>query len=82
MMEEVRSSIHEFDLVKVCKKQKNQLLRDYSGNFKKCENPFKKQKKSVKTNLHEVTLDEFKHSLHNYCFTRSKAVSKVFCRVQ
>ena len=31
----VRSSIHEFDLVKeVCKKHKNQLLRDYSVNFK------------------------------------------------
>ena len=64
----VRSSIHEFDLVKeVCKKHKNQLLRDYSVNFKKCEDPFKKHKTSVKTNLHEVTLDEFKHSLHNYC---------------
>ena len=64
----VRSSIHEFDLVKeVCKKDKNQLLRDYSVNFRKCEDPFKKHKKSVKTNLHEVTLDEFKHSLHNCC---------------
>ena len=31
----VRSSIHNFDLVKeVCKKHKNQLLRDYSVNFK------------------------------------------------
>ena len=40
----VRFSIHEFDLVKeVCKKHKNQLLRDYSVNFKKCEDPFKKQ---------------------------------------
>ena len=40
----VRSSIHNFDLVKeVCKKHKNQLLRDYSVNFKKCEDPFKKQ---------------------------------------
>ena len=29
----VRLSIHEFDLVKVCKKHKNQLLRDYSVNF-------------------------------------------------
>ena len=37
------------------------------ANFKKCEDPFKKHKTSVKTNLHEVTLDEFKHSLHNYC---------------
>ena len=64
----VRLSIHEFDLVKeVCKKHKNQLLRDYSVNFKKCEDPFKKHKTSVKTNLHEVTLDELKHSLHNYC---------------
>ena len=70
----VRSSIHEFDLVKegtkgtkVCKRHKNGLLRDYQVNFKKCEDPFKKHKTSVKTNLHEVTLDEFKHSLHNYC---------------
>ena len=63
----VRSSIHEFDLVKgVCKKNKNQLLRDYSVNFKKCQDPFKKHKASVKTNLHEVIWDEFKHSLHNY----------------
>ena len=63
----VRLSIHEFDLVKeVCKINKNQLLRDYSVNFTKCENPFKKHKTSVKTNCHEVTLDEFKHSLHEY----------------
>ena len=56
----VRSSIHEFDLVKeVCKKHKNQLLRDYSVNFKKCEDPFKKYKTSVKINLYGVTLDEF-----------------------
>ena len=75
----VRWSIHDFDSVKeVCKKHKNQLLRDYSVNFKKCEDPFKKHKRSVKTNLHEVRLDEFKHSLHNYCFAWSKAVSKVF----
>ena len=40
----VRLYIHEFDLPKeVCKKHKNQLLRDYSVNFKKCEDPFKKQ---------------------------------------
>ena len=64
----VRLYIHEFDLAKeVCKKHKNQLLIDYSVNFKKCEDPFKKHKTSVKTNLHEVTLDELKHSLHNYC---------------
>ena len=57
----------ELDLVKeVCKNHKNQLLRDYSANFKKCEDPFKKYKTSVKTNLHEVTL-EFKHSRHKYC---------------
>ena len=44
----VTSSIHEFDLVReVCKKHKNQLLRDYSANFKKCEDPFKKHKTSV-----------------------------------
>ena len=44
----VTSSIHEFDLVReVCKKYKNQLLRDYSANFKKCEDPFKKHKTSV-----------------------------------
>ena len=31
----VRSSIHEFDLVKeVCKKHKNELLRNYSVDFK------------------------------------------------
>ena len=28
-----RSSIHKFDLVKVCKKHKNQMLGDYSVNF-------------------------------------------------
>ena len=53
----VRSSIHEFALVKeVCKKHKNQLLRDYSVNFKKSEDPYKTHKTSAKTNLHEVTL--------------------------
>ena len=66
-MLKVRLSIHEFDLLKeVCKKNKTELLRDYSVNFKKCEDPFKKRKTSVKTNLHEVTLDEFKHFFHNY----------------
>ena len=75
----VRSSIHEFDLVKeVCKKYKNQLLRDYSVNFKNCEDPFKKRKTSVKTNLHEAILDGIKHSLHNYCFARSKTALKLF----
>ena len=45
----VKSSIHEFDLVKeVCKKHKNQLLRDYSVNFKKCEDPFKNTKHQLK----------------------------------
>ena len=53
----VRWSIYEFYLVKeVCKKHKNKLLRDHSVNFKKCEDPFKKHKTSVKTNLHEVSL--------------------------
>ena len=69
----VRLSIHEFDLVKeVCKKHKNQLLRDYSVNFKKFEESFKKHKASVKTNLHEVTLDGFKHSLLKYCVLASQ----------
>ena len=62
-----RSSIHKFDLVKVCKKHKNQMLGDYSVNFLKCEDPFKKLKTSIKTNLYEVTLGEFKHFLHEYC---------------
>ena len=75
----VRSSIHEFDLVKeVCKKHKNQLLRDYSVNFKKCEDPFKKHKRSVKTKLHEVTLDEFKHSLHNCVLPGQKLCQRCF----
>ena len=53
----VRWSIYEFYLVKeVCKKNKNQLLRDYSVNFKKCEDPFKKHKTSAKANLHEINL--------------------------
>ena len=57
----VRLSMHEFDLVKeVCKKHKNQLLRDYSVNFKKL-------KASVKTNLYEFTLDKFKCSFHKCC---------------
>ena len=53
----VRWSIYEFYLVKeVCKKNKNQLLRDYSVNFKKFEDPFKKHKTSAKANLHEINL--------------------------
>ena len=75
----VRLSIHEFDLVKeVCKKHKNQLLREYSVNFKKYEDPFKKHKTSVKTNLHEVTLDEFKHSLHNCVLPVQKLCLRCF----
>ena len=45
----VRLSIHEFDLVKeVCKKHKNQLLRDYSVNFKKCEDYLRNSKHQLK----------------------------------
>ena len=45
----VRSSIHEFDLVKeVCKKHKNQLFRDYSVNFKQCEIHLRNTKHQLK----------------------------------
>ena len=44
----------------VCKYHKNQFVNEFSNNYRRCEDPLKIHKTSVKTSLHEITLEEFR----------------------
>lgn len=44
----------------VCVRHKTQFIKDFSHGFRKCEDPLGIQKSAVRTNLHEVTREEYK----------------------
>ena len=54
------------------------LMKNKNLIKKIADTSFKKRKRSVKTNIHEVTLDEFKHSLHKHCVLPDQKLSRVF----
>ena len=59
----VRSKLENFDDIKnICTHHKNHFIRDYSNSHKKCSDPFNIHKSTVKTNLHVVTLEEYKEA--------------------
>ena len=51
------------DVVDVCNHHLNQFLHGYSKQIKNCADPFASHQVTVKTTLHEVTLDEYKELL-------------------
>ena len=62
----IHSKIENFnDIKNICIHHKNNFIRDYSNNHKKCSDPFKIHKSTVKTNLHIVTLGEYKKTYNS-----------------
>ena len=59
----IRAKIENLDDVDVCNHYLNQFLHEYSKQRKKCADPFASHQVTVKTTLHEVTLDEYKELL-------------------
>ena len=51
---------------RICKKHFNQYIKDYSYKQYKCEDPFNIHKNRVRTNLHEISLEEFKTISKSY----------------
>ena len=64
----LRSRIANFDdVIDVCNYHKKQFLDDFSNNFRyKCADPLAIHKSLVKTNLHEVSLEDFKKGFFKY----------------
>ena len=57
----LRSVIANFtEVTGICQHQKTQYVRNYSNNFRKCADPLNIHQNIVKSNLHVVTLDEYK----------------------
>ena len=57
----LRSAIANFsEVTGICQHHKNQYVRDYSNSFRKCADPLNIHQKIVKSNLHILTLEEYK----------------------
>ena len=55
------SAIANFsEVTGICQHRKNQYVQDYSNSFKKCAGPLNIRQNVVKSNLHIVTLEEYK----------------------
>ena len=57
----LRSAIANFsEVTRICQHHKNQYVRDYSNNFRKCAYRLNIHQDIVKSNLDAVTLEEYK----------------------
>ena len=80
----IRTKIKDFDTVEnVCKYHKTQFVTEFSNYYKRCADPLRSHKNVVKTNLHEIALEEFRLYCILYdivpgqknCFHHKKKVS-------